>query len=989
MLSVKSRGQASMATKLQKIAITVLLGISCALELCRAAQPAPAEGKEFFEQKIEPVLKQHCYRCHSLSAEKLKAGLLLDSREALLKGGDTGPIVAPGDPDKSRLIEALRYANPDLQMPPKEKLTPEQIADFENWVRIGTPYSGDPTAPASYASASLATNHWAFRPVRDVRVPSVGDKRWPKDPLDNFVLAELEERKLAPAPPADKRTLLRRATFDLIGLPPTEDQLQQFLADSAPDAFARLIDQLLGSPHFGERWGRHWLDVARYSDSNGLEVNVPYPNAWRYRDYVINAFYQDKPFDQFVREQIAGDLLPAASDDDRYQKLIGTGFLVLGPKALAESNPAKLSMDVVDEQIDVTTRAFLGLTASCARCHDHKFDPIPTRDYYALAGIFRSTTTLTSGNAPDPLGRRWMERPLVTAVQAKEIEDYNTAVSRLTEALRAAQEHPGGIVSSKLAGTVVDNSAAQLTGRWKESQYSTNYVDKNYLSDANSDKGKMVARFIPKLPHTGKYEVLVSYTPHPNRATNVPVTIQSTATNTTVFINQRLAPRFLNAFVSVGSFEFQAGTNGTVSIANANTKGFVIVDAVQFVPIDEWKLVQAELEQREMETSMARPNRATSQPGDGGVTAMRQPPAVASSSYNELLMRYSEMRSKAPPPTPTAMAVQDGSPANLRIHIRGDIDRLGPEVPRGFLSVVAHPGQTPRSLSAETSGRLELADWIANPQNPLTARVAVNRIWVHLFGRGLVDTPDNFGILGEKPSHPELLDHLARRFIAEGWSTKKMIRAITLSSAYQMSSEFNPKAYSKDPDNRYLWRMNRRRLEAEALRDAILAISGKLDLTVGGSIMPTNTPPIAPDRGVLPSVVSDRRSVYLPVLRNNLPDLFQVFDFADPHTIAGKRHVTSAATQALFMLNNDFVIEQSRFWAESLLRSYSADSDRASAAIQRAFVRPASHQEIERALKFISHFQQSTQGDAENVRRLAWQSFCQVLFASTEFRFLD
>lgn len=784
--------------------------------------------------------------------------------------------------------------------------------------------------------------------------------------------------------PANKRTLIRRVSFDITGLPPTPAQVEAFLADQSDAALETVVNRLLDSPQFGERWGRHWLDVARYADSNGLESNLPFNNAWRYRDYVVNAFNHDKPFDQFIREQIAGDLLPWSTDEERFEKLTATGFLVLGPKALAEPDQAKLAMDVADEQIDVTTRAFLALTVSCARCHDHKYDPIPTRDYYAIAGIFTSTATLSNGRQQGPNATRWMERPLASREKAQEIESHQSALNQLLETMRMVRENPGGIRSSKLPGIVVDNTSAQLTGRWKESIGSTNYVDKNYVHDANSQKGTMAARFVPNLPHTGDYEVLVSYTPFPNRATNVPVTIHAREADHRTFVNQKLDPRFGKAFVSVGTYSFDAGTNGWVEISNAETKGFVTADAVQFVPVAEWAL-ELELLSRESGAAMVK-SMTDSKPEGETNRPMAARPMTLALDYYQLQLDYGEMQSKAPPSAPMAMAVQDGTIGNTRINIRGDVDRLGPEVPRGFLSALDREDlHLPAKVNPTDSGRLDLADWIANPKNPLTARVAVNRIWLNLIGKGLVETVDNFGLLGAEPTHPELLDHLAQRFVENGWSFKKLIRSITLSSTYRMSSAHDPRAYAVDPDNLLVWRMNRRRLEAEELRDAILAASGELDLTSGGSLLPTNTAPMGVPGNNFQEVSSTRRSLYLPVLRNNVPEIFQIFDFVDPHTIAGKRHTTTAATQALFLLNSDFMIDQSRKWAESLLDAGTANkSELISQAYMTAFGRPPTRDETDRILDFLHAFR-----DERPDERFAWQTFCQALLGSTEFQFLD
>ena len=938
-------------------------------------QPALARERiEFFEKKIRPLLTEKCYKCHSAGAEKIKGGLLLDSRNGWMKGGESGPVIVPGDPERSRLIHAVRYTDSSLQMPPKEILPAAQIADLETWIRMGAP---DPRgATGSGSEFPVPTSrHWAFLPPRDFPPPKIKEKRWPRSPIDHFILAELEKRKLKPGPLADKHTLIRRATFDLTGLPPKSEEIEAFLADNSTNAFVKVVDRLLATPQFGERWGRHWLDVARYADSNGLEINLPYENAWRYRDYVVRAFNEDKPFDQFIREQLAGDLLPGESDEQRYEQLIATGFLMLGPKLLFEPRKGKLEMDIVDEQIDVTTRAFLGLTVSCARCHDHKFDPIPTRDYYALAGIFTSTATLASEAQPMRSPPRWRERPLAAPEKAKAVEDHATAVATVEASLQAAREMkralPGGVGSSELGGIVVDNTAAQLTGVWKESLYATNFIDKNYLQDGNTGKGKKSARFVPDLPEAGRYDVQIAYVHRNNRAKNVPVTVHAANETRTVLLDQTEPPTIDSLFVSLGAFEFVAGSNGAVVISNEGTEGFVTIDAVRFVPAGK-------------EMAMMRT----------GQMAKKSGTAMMDRTGYQLLDDLSELRAKAPPPVPMAMAAQDGPIRNGRINLRGDPEKLGPEVPRGFLSVLEKTVSPPPSLSTEASGRLELADWIASHQNPLTARVAVNRIWHYLFGARLVESVDNFGALGERPTHPGLLDYMAVRFMEQGWSFKKTIRTLMLSSTYQMSSELDPVAYARDPENKWMWRMNRRRLDAEAIRDAVLAVSGQLDLAMGGSLNPTNDEPFRPVATASNAqVASTRRSLYLPVNRNDTPDLFQVFDFADPHVTSGKRHSTTAPTQALFMMNSPFMLAQSRQWAEALMAATPADdAQRVASAYMKTFGRPAAAEEVERALHFMANYQaalEKTESDAEKRRFMAWQSFCHALLASTELRFID
>ena len=567
-------------------------------------------------------------------------------------------------------------------------------------IMAGTPattsVAPSPARPATWDS------HWAFRAPVASPVPAVKQTAWPQDPVDFFILHRLEQRGLQPAPPADRRTWLRRVTFDLTGLPPTPAEVEHFLADTSTGAMARVVDALLASKHFGERWGRHWLDVVRYADSNGTEQNLPYPNAWRYRDYVVNALNQDKPFDQFIREQLAGDLLPEKSIEDRFEHLTATGFLVLGPKALFEPNRNKLEMDIADEQIDVTTRAFLGLTASCARCHDHKFDPIPTHDYYALAGIFKSTATIVSSrsdpNTSGPL--RWQERPLTDAAQARVIADYEAKVAGLEAEREKARTRkmnfPGNIDSGRLPGIVVDNLAAEVTGHWRESTGTTNFVDRNYLADGNSDKGKKSIRFVPNLPRAGRYEVLISYPPLWNRATNVPVTIEFAEGSATVRVDQTQAPDVDYIFKSLGKFRFEAGTNGAVSLANIGTKGFVVADAARFIPVDE---------PGEMGQAMMAPR----------TPAARADILMPAADLNEFTERIDALRAQAPPPLPSAMAVTDGVVGNCQVNLRGDPERLGEEVPRGFLTCLPEGAPTPK---IESSGRLELANWIASPENP-------------------------------------------------------------------------------------------------------------------------------------------------------------------------------------------------------------------------------------------------------------------------------
>jgi hypothetical protein len=776
------------------------------------AAASPAEEKHF-EEKVRPVLVQHCYGCHSAQARKSRGGLRVDSRDALLRGGDSGPAVVPGRPQDSLLLQALRHQGP-LAMPPKEKLPAEVVADFERWVRAGAPgpRGGAAGAARPAPGAAAGRNFWAFQPPRRHALPPVRDPSWPRGRLDHFLLAALEQRGLRPAPDADRLTLLRRVSFDLTGLPPTPQEQDAFLADDHPGAFARVVDRLLASPAFGERWGRHWLDVARYADSTGKGDNLTYHDAWRYRDYVLAACNADKPFDTFVREQVAGDLLAAPTQALRDERLTATGFLVVGPKALADRDVLRRKMDVVDDQVDTVGRAFLGLTLGCARCHDHKFDPVPTADYYALAGILASTRTLDGIKLNNPAVSGWGLRPL---------------------------------------GADGERLLAARAGYEKELQ-----------------------------------QVCV-------------------------------------ALKEVG--------------ANDHT-------------------------------------------------------AEGARKVRELTAAEQRLRAAAPPAPPLALAVRDeDAPGDLRVHVRGDPHALGAPVPRGFLSALSARPAPP--IPPGRSGRLELADWLARPDNPLTARVFVNRAWMHLFGEGLVRTVDNFGAQGEPPTHPELLDELGVEFMEQGWSVKRLVRTVVLSRAYRMSSAGEDRAAGVDPENRLLWRANRRRLEAEALRDAVLAVAGRLDRTMGGSSVTGLGDQAVSNQNVaadLPTERLARRGVYLPVIRNALPTLFEVFDFADPDVSTGKRDATTVATQALYLMNSPFAREQAGAAADRLLAL--PEVDRLTALYRHAYGRAPTAAEAGRARAFLSELRREL-GDgalpSPRAEREAWQALCQAVFASTEFRFVE
>jgi cytochrome c553 len=798
---------------LSAISIALALGFC---SIARAQTPSNADT-EFFEKKIRPVLVDQCYKCHSASAKKLKAGLLLDSQDGMLKGGETGPAITPGKPNQSLLIKAIRWTDKDLQMPAKEQLSKDVIADFERWVATGAvwPEQGSKVASAA-AGVNYAANYdhlrkelWSWQPVTDPPAPDVTNAKWSRDDIDRFILARLEEKGLEPSPHADKLALLRRATYDLTGLPPTPDEIDAYLRDPTPDAFTKVVDRLLDSPRFGERWGRHWLDVARYAESSGMSRNYVYYYAWRYRDYVIDSFNKDKPFNRFVREQIAGDLLPASDAATKDQLAVATGFLAVGPRDFNERNPRQFQMNSVDEQIDTLGRAIMGTTIACARCHDHKFDPIPTAEYYALAGIFTSSDEFSG------IDRR-----------------------------RGARLDP-----------YTDDQLIKLTG------YTPDPTPKK---EADADEMRAQAR-------------------------------------------------------------------------RAYTK---MMTSAKF--------------------------------GQGYTQPMT-------------------------PPKPVAMGVKDESrPGDIRVLLRGEVDHPGDTVKRGFLTIPSM-GNVP-AISTGESGRLELAIWLTRPDNPLTARVMVNRIWQHLFGTGLVRSVDNFGTTGDRPTHPELLDHLATRFVNDGWSVKRMIRAIMLSSAYQQSATFDRAKYNLDPDNKLLWRMNQRRLEAEAIRDGMLAASGKLTLQAPIGSVALDLPPVEVRPGRFnPSEIlasMNFRSVYLPVFRNAVPDVLEAFDFADPNAVSGARDVTTVAPQALFMLNNAFVTGHAQAMAYRVAtQAAKTDGARVDLAYKLALGRPASSSERDRAVSYVWNYLRdpaASRGKTDEKAKVdAWASLCQALMASAEFRYLN
>ena len=695
--------------------ITVLLATGTAW----AADPAVERQRlEFFETKIRPVLVEHCYECHATDSKKLRGDLLVDSRQGLLDGGESGPAVVPGDPKKSLLISALKHD--DFEMPPKKTLSAAVIADFEKWIQHGAtdPRRATRVAKRDAIDIEAGRKHWAYQPLKEPAIPKVTDAAWPANDIDRFILARLESAGLQPEPDAKKITLVRRLYFDLIGLPPTPEEIARFVDDKSPDAHENLVDRLMESPRFGERWGRHWLDVARYAESMSLRGRL-LKHAWRYRDYVIEAFNDDLPYDQFLRQQLAGDLLKTTSVDAQRRNLIATTYLLMGDALLENQDKSQLDMDYVDEQLDAIGQGLLAQTIACARCHDHKFDPIPTRDYYAMAGILKNVQWLKHGNVSN-----FMEKPLPLSEETKrELEVHDSSVARLKSEINVLKPKVAGnglppVQAKDLPGIVVDNPEAKVTGRWSKSSGVPNHVGTEYLF--SSTQGSKVI-YPVAFPAEARYEVRITIAQHANRAPKALVTVLHNDGNQSFRIDQRKAPGAFNKdrsdgyFQSLGFFEFPSGQWDAVEIS-VKGGGAVVADAVQFLPVDnDGKVTTPQISQPVKKLSAAEQQ-------------------ALKTRIAKLTTDLSALQKRKPAPEMVQSFDEKSKPRDLKIHIRGSIDHLGAVVPRGALQVASH-GPAPK-MPTNASGRLELADWIVDPANPLTARVMANRVWHWLFGAG-------------------------------------------------------------------------------------------------------------------------------------------------------------------------------------------------------------------------------------------------------------
>jgi len=928
------------------------------------------EGFAFFESQVRPLLVKHCYECHSEEADKQKGGLWLDRKAGWETGGDGGSSIVPGNPDASLLIHSIRYADENLQMPPKSKMTTEEIAVLEQWVAMGAPDPRDNALAAGVRKGEIdyaeARQEWAFRPVVKPAEPAITARDWRLDPVDSFVLAKLEEKQLKPASAAEPAALLRRLHYDLTGLPPTAEETQAFVVDPSREAFVRIVDELLARPAFGEKWGRHWLDVARYADSNGGDRNYTFYQAWRYRNHVIDAFNRDQSYHEFVREQIAGDLMPSDDPATTRRRLIASTFLALGPKMLTERDKEKLWLDTVDEQVDTMGRAFLGLTLGCARCHDHKFDPVSQEDYFALAGIFRSTEIVTGTRNGCVNVASWIERPLpgpngVDPELAKQVERLELAMRLVVE--KSYMKKAGGkmtVDNLPLAGVVYDESDAEVVGVWPSSNLSPNRFGAHYLRDDKEGKGEKRVIFRGSLPESGLYEVRVAYSAGENRAEKVPVVVKSRAGNQTVFLDQTTTPSVAGLFEPIGQFDFEKGGECSVTIETTGTEGrYVLVDAVQFIAVRDLAREQEQL------------NAATGGESD---PLFRMSEGDLKKTLDKLI---AELKDKD-----VAMAPRDAKePADIHLRIRGETGQLGPVVARGFPKLLSNQET---QIAPGTSGRRELADWLTGEAGGLLDRVYVNRVWGHLFGRGLVQSVDNFGRLGTGATHPELLDWLAATFREEGGSTKQLVRRLVLSRTYGLGANPDKTLIDGDPENELFGRHSRRRLTAEEIRDSVLFFSGRLDRTPGGATASA----IGIDLDDPLSYEKDpKRTIYLPVARNNPSGELALFDGANPDLVTGRRNDTTVPTQALYLLNSEFLLKEAKAVAKSAMLPGALPGTEVDQLYRTLLGRAPDPVERERALGLVADLS----GGGEELSQVeeAVGHLAHLLMASTEFLYLE
>ncbi len=1074
-----------------------------------------AESLEFFEKQVRPLLVDRCLECHGAGG-KSKGGLNLSAREAILKGGDSGPAAVPGKPEESLIVEVIRYID-EPRMPPKGKLKDQEIEVFKKWVAMGLPWPEEKTTPIKNALAHAKdkpqepTQFWSFQPLRKPVPPKVENTSWVRGDIDRFVLAAIESKGLKPAKAADKRTLIRRATFDLTGLPPTPEEVQAFLADESSDAFAKVVDRLLASPHYGERWGRHWLDIVRYADSFDSRIlgneDADIAFAWRYRDWVVNAFNRDLPYDKFILHQLAGDVLPPQNPDGfNVDETVATGMLAIGNWGGGDADKEKLLTDIADDQVDLVGRTFLGLTVACARCHDHKFDPISTKDYYGLAGIFFSTHILPNVG-PKTNGPPMLRIPLVSKSEMDRRGQYTAKIatlegqlnqrlaqeketfarSMLTQTARyvlAARDFQRGLSDSG-SGALHEFALARglhefALRNWIEQLGLTNEYPlmRTPVRDVLGKAGVQGWRGSAECPsltvNQNEQPVTIltftlpprSVCVHPGPSSGVAITwkspingkiqIQGSLADADAAggdgVSWRLTHRSTvgtqmlaqGAFVNGGTQQISGDALAALDVKSGDRLELLVLPKGEYTcdttvvsltltareggsrwdltndllkePLkgnphadgsgrsDAWRFEDHNQTGRVLELAAgAGPalegwKRALSaSPVDS--KAIESAAAAIQASFqrtdksspfwvegepdevvfgDDARQHLTSMRRelaalKANPPAPITYAngaLEGGVPDSpqagchdVRVHIRGSYSRLGDVVPRHFPTVL---GGEPKANIPSGSGRLELARWLAKPDHVLTSRVMANRIWQHHMGAGIVRTPSNFGSLGERPTHPELLDFLASLFVESGWSIKKMHRALMLSAVYQQASEPEEESAKADPDNRLFTRMNRKRLEAEAIRDNLLAVSGQLDPTLGGPS--------------LRELNNRRRTLYLTIVRSDRSSFGPLFDAADSTALVDNRTVSTVAPQALFLINNPYVLDQAQALARRVLKLADGDQER----IRRAYLLLFSREPNDEERKVGEAFLQSRHSDED-----AWMAYCQILVCANEFVYID
>jgi mono/diheme cytochrome c family protein len=931
-----------------------------------AALPAKMDA-DFFENKVRPILANSCYDCHD---ETAKGGLRVDSKAAFEKGGKDGPVVVPGDPDKSLLIRAVEQTG-ELKMPKGGKLKPEEVATLVEWVKAGAKWPANVAAPITSTTASSGVitekqrEFWSFQPLKTVAPPAIEDLRyehWAQTPIDRFILAGLHKAGLQPAEAADRTTLIRRATYDLNGLPPSNDEVQAFVSDKSPHAWEKVVDRLLASPRYGERWGRHWLDVARYAedDVRGLDPKgrgyMPFKGAYRYRDWVIKAFNDNLPFDRFTIMQMAGDKLPFKSPDERHDNLTATTYLGAGPWVWDQAEPIQGRADERNERVDAVTRGMLGLTVGCARCHNHKYDPIAQTDYYKIVSIFANST--------------YKEYPVASAAATAAYDKKNLEDARLHAELRDYTSD----LSKQLSGALAIQISDYLTAAWNVLGKPKKTVEE--VSSSKKLDPEVLQRWVDYLPKEHTYPFL-------NDWKAMTASPESTEADAKV-----LGDAFQKLVLRVHAAQAEIADQNDVIKAKNNVPKHRLLDAKpsefdtfdQFCPGCELELKALPADEailyQELFIALSGDQEERFKPGvlvfmGWGLTRRVGPQfqAYIESQQKQIAALDKELKDT---PYPYVNGMDDKPKIeDIKLNVRGNPHSMGPAVQRGFITVLSPPDKQPYS---DGSGRLQFATDIAN--HPLAARVIVNRIWDWHFGTGIVNTPDNFGVMGDKPLNPDLLEYLASEFVSHGRSIKWLQREIMLSAVYRTSTEESPEAHDKDGGNRLYSHFNRQRLDAEELRDGMLFAAGDLDLKEIGGQSKDFTPE------------NLRRTVYCKVSRYRLNNYLMVFDFPNPSFTAEQRFSSNVPLQQLYFMNNPFVYKQASVLAERV-HSEPTDEARIGKAYEYLFQRKPTADELQLGLKFLSTTPEKPGYTVDGEPITAWDEYVRALLSSNEFQFVN